>query len=278
MIVKPDFLSHWKTNLLCELLDDRGAPLFLVHLWSHCEKQHAWRFGDMPALRLKAICRASGPADVFEKALVDAGFVARDGDVLVVLKWDEYNAGLIASWTNGSLGGRPPKRGKPKPADNPLETHGLPTDNPAATDGEPIKILTLIEANTPLSPLEGGVSSATDASHRKPKIRKRSAGTVTLAEFLARCKAEGEKAIPEDDPVFETAVKAGIPDAFVDLEWQWFRSQYAANSKRYADWRATFRNAVKGAWGGLWRINADGSCVLTTAGEQLRRICEAEAA
>jgi hypothetical protein len=235
VIVKPDFLSHWKTELLCGLLGDKGAPLFLIHLWSHCEKQHAWRFADMPAVRLKAICRASVPADVFEKALVDAGFVARDGDVLVVLKWDEYNAGLIASWTNGSLGGRPPKRGKLKPADNPPETHGLPTDNPTATVGEPIKILTLIEDKT-LNPTPPNPLVAEGEPEVRRRSRRDSQMTSEMAERFERFygayprkagRAAAEKAFaklsPDDEQI--GAILAALAVAKASREWlkEWLK-------------------------------------------------------
>ncbi|WP_240669225.1 hypothetical protein [Dyella sp. M7H15-1] len=81
-------------------------------------------------------------------------------------------------------------------------------------------------------------------------------------------------AIPEDDPVFAYAKRVGLPIEFVALEWGWFKAKYGQSSKRYTRWPQTFRNAVEGAWGNLWRIGADGSYQLTTQGMQLQRSLE----
>ena len=89
------------------------------------------------------------------------------------------------------------------------------------------------------------------------KSRKREA--VTFAEWTASLPADVD-AIPGDDPVFAYADRVGLPRDFIALEWAWFEAKYSGASKaqRYADWRQTFRNAVEGGWGNLWRVNASG--------------------
>jgi hypothetical protein len=72
----------------------------------------------------------------------------------------------------------------------------------------------------------------------------------TLADWIASLP-DGEMAIPETDPVFQSAERAGLPDEFVALEWAWFKRKYSPTAKRYRDWRQVFRNAVDGAWGSL---------------------------
>ena len=91
--------------------------------------------------------------------------------------------------------------------------------------------------------------------------------------------ADGEEAIPPDDPVFRFAEDAGVPDEMLALAWAWFERTYTGHrkSKRYANWRQVFRNSVEGNWAKAWRFQADGQCVLTSEGEMLRRAIEAEA-
>ncbi|WP_179255540.1 hypothetical protein [Burkholderia sp. HI2714] len=102
--------------------------------------------------------------------------------------------------------------------------------------------------------------------------RKRRQEEVTMAELLDACKAAGEKAIPADDPVYRYAERAGIPDDFLEIAWLEFRERHLDNTaKKYRDWRAAFRNAVRDNWYRLWRY-ADGDCVLTAQGEQAARV------
>jgi hypothetical protein len=84
----------------------------------------------MPTAGLRAQCKCPADAETFEKALIDAGFIARDGDTVTVIGWAEKNASLIAAWRNGGTGGRPKK--------NPAKTHGLATGNPALTQLDPM--------------------------------------------------------------------------------------------------------------------------------------------
>lgn len=125
MIVEPDFADHWKTRMLVDLLDkDEAAPVYLLRLWAHCQTRRQVRFENLPPMALKALCRYPGHPTKLEASLVSSGFVSRDGvGVLTVLKWDEYNAALVANWQNGVKGGRPPKH-------NPPETQEKPTGNP----------------------------------------------------------------------------------------------------------------------------------------------------
>jgi hypothetical protein len=92
-----------------------------------------------------------------------------------------------------------------------------------------------------------------------------------LKTFLSECEARGEDPIPADDAVFDYAKTVGLPHEFVALAWWAFKRKWA--NKRQAGirgWRQTFRNAVEGNWGGLWRADGDG-WVLTTAGIQAQR-------
>lgn len=134
MIIEPDFVDHWKTRLLVGLLgDDELAPIYLIRLWAHCQQRKSSTFESLPTAAIKAICRFQGDAAKLEEALIGSGFAARDGTALCVLGWDEYNASLIANWTNGAKGGRPKKI----PIDKPAETHGLSMGLPEESHGAP---------------------------------------------------------------------------------------------------------------------------------------------
>lgn len=136
MIVDPDFLDHWRTQMLVDMLNDPCAPQYIIRLWGHCQNRRSWVFEGMPVQAAKAICRFPGQADEFEKAMIDCGFLARDGDTLTVVGWDEHNASLIANWTNGSRGGRPKGSGK----ETRKKLTGKPDKNPSANLQETDKI------------------------------------------------------------------------------------------------------------------------------------------
>jgi hypothetical protein len=128
VIIEPDFVDHWKTRLLVGLLaDDELAPIYLIRLWAHCQQRKSSSFTSLPTAGIKAICHYQGSAETLEEALIGSGFVTRDGVALHVIGWDEYNASLIANWTNGSKGGRP--------KNNPPITHGLAMGSPSETHG-----------------------------------------------------------------------------------------------------------------------------------------------
>lgn len=140
MIVDPDFFDHWRTGMVADAIGDPMAAIYIMRLWAHCQRRKSDTFV-MPPAGIKAQCKCPAPADVFEKALIDAGFLARDGDTVTALGWAEQNASLIAAWGNGGKGGRPRNNpsethGKPmgNPADNPAGTHGQPSANPDETD------------------------------------------------------------------------------------------------------------------------------------------------
>lgn len=120
-------------------------------------------------------------------------------------------------------------------------------------------------ADPPATPPPGEV--------RQLQRKTRESGAVSLADWLAAEKSAGRKPIPDDDPVFDYAQKAGIPDEMLSLAWVEFRARYRANPrKRYTDWRAVFRNAVRGNWFKLWFFDETGAYRLTTAGRQAEAV------
>ncbi len=108
MIVELDFLDHWKTRLLSRLLDTETAPLHVIRLWAHCQTRKTNRFADWNPAILSAVCRWNGDAQEFWDAMLQTFCRSEDG-CLIAHQWDEVNAGLICSWSNGAKGGRPKK-------------------------------------------------------------------------------------------------------------------------------------------------------------------------
>ena len=115
-------------------------------------------------------------------------------------------------------------------------------------------------------------------TQKSPWPPRKSGGT--LLEFLAHIKEIGQKAIRDDDPIFEWGQQQELPHAFLQLAWIAFKDKYLDKVNRKTqrtheqlDWRAAFRTEVKRGWLNVWmpdRMRGDG-WKLTTFGEQLRR-------
>lgn len=135
-----------------------------------------------------------------------------------------------------------------------------------------------VKSPSPLqAPSKPRAGAGTGAGESKERDKSRTP-PVTFATWMENLP-EGEDAIPPDDPIFQFAADAGIPDDLLALAWAWFERSYTGSrkAKRYSDWRQVFRNAVEGNWPKVWRFQPDGTCVLTSEGEMLRRALEAEA-
>jgi hypothetical protein len=131
VIVAPDFLDHPKTQMLVAVSGDRTAPLAVLRLWAYCQQRRSDSFEITGGEYFRAICRWEGEGDKLLDAMKQCGFVHLEGKRVTVHQWAEYNARLIAAWTNGAKGGRPPKRR------NQDGTHGLPVVNSTQTRRKP---------------------------------------------------------------------------------------------------------------------------------------------
>lgn len=126
--------------------------------------------------------------------------------------------------------------------------------------------------------------ASTDASTREEKRReeqkkadaaasalvdplKPKTGPVTIDTWID--SLDGVDPIPEGDPVFAYADTVGIPQDLLTLSWLCFVRAHRESGKRQKDWRATYRNAVRGNWYKVWYLNpATGECTLTSNGAQ----------
>lgn len=111
-------------------------------------------------------------------------------------------------------------------------------------------------------------SPASPCADPLPEKRK---PAIQFKTFFAECKAKGEDSIPESDEVFRWATRAGIPVEFLRLAWMEFKDRYGESTKRYRDWRAVFRNAVRDNWYGIWFCDDAGNMSLTSKGRTIQK-------
>ncbi len=141
----------------------------------------------------------------------------------------------------------------------PVETYPKPlqvsTDEPSVNHQEP-----------PVKP--SAMPKAISAS----KSEKKKSSPISLPTWLNDCEASGVDPIPEDDPVFEFAESAGISLDLISLAWSEFKVRHGDGSKRQKDWRATFRNAVRGNWFKIWFVGNDGLVQLSSQGRTLQMV------
>ena len=195
MIIEPDFLDHWKTRLLMRLLDTDAAPNYVIRLWSHCQTRKTNIFPEWSPVILSSVCRWPGDADLFWSAMLQTFCRVEDGH-LVAHQWDEVNAGLIASWSNGGKGGRPKK-----PTGNPQKTHGLPTGYPQVNP----------EPNQVNPQLTHGV---TDREEKIEKIENTPAPKSPSVRFQK----------PTAEELTAEAIKIGLPLPEVDKFLNYYES------------------------------------------------------
>lgn len=129
------------------------------------------------------------------------------------------------------------------------------------------------KTNPPISPNGGDATTPESAKDDRASRRK---PAVTIDTFIEQCKAAGEDAIPESDPVFGWATKAGLPHEFLRLCWREFVTRHREGEKRQKDWRATFRRCVRDNWYRLWYLDEKGYG-LTTQGRSAEKVHAATA-
>jgi len=211
--------------MVADAIGDPMAPIYILRLWAHCQVRKSDRFV-MPTAGLKAQCKCPADAQVFEQALIDAGYLQREGEIVIVLGWAEANASLLAAWENGAKGGRPKKnRDKThgKPTGNPAVAHGLPGANPDETDKSREE-----KNSSSLRSEEGAQRRRRDPAPTTPE----DVDAQVWADWLALRKAK--KA-----PVTDTVIKAARSEAVdAGITFEAFLSIWCARGSQglQADW------------------------------------------
>ncbi len=208
----------------------------------------------------------------FSEAMRDIGWLVEDGDGLGAPDYEEHNGpnakrrALDASRKGRARGSKSDNEPPPDPPEERTTVRST-SGNVSASDADNLRNREekkREESNTPLPP-EGGSGPGKEPVRPKAPL-------VGLQSWLATVKALGQKPVPEADPVFAYAAEVGIPDDFLRLAWLEFRHRYTQpDAKRYRDWRAVFRKAVRGNWLKLWYADQAGQYALTTVGIQAQR-------
>lgn len=101
----------------------------------------------------------------------------------------------------------------------------------------------------------------------------------TLANFLANCREQHVKPVPDDHAIRTWAADAGITDEMLQIAWVAFKERYTEDAqykgKRYKDWAGTFANSVKDSWFGLWFASEAGGVQWSSKGLQRKQVLDA---
>lgn len=252
---------------LCDICDCGEAQIVggLYWLWATAD-QHT-QDGLMPGLTLRQINRKTGIQN-FAEALCEIGWIEDLTSSVVINRFEEHNGASAkrrAADAQRKANSRNPSA--PSPEDD-----QQPSDKATGN----VFILSASDADT-LRTIEGQIAPNCGAREREreesntPHTPRGGKGAVCLKTWADATRANGEKLIPDDDPVFAYAAEVGIPDDFMALAWVEFKHRYAQpGAKRYKDWRSVFRKAVRGNWLKLWALDGD-TYRLTTVGHQASR-------
>ena len=120
---------------------------------------------------------------------------------------------------------------------------------------------------TPSSSSSSSSSIGEAASQPTPPTKR-----ITLATYLANCKASGKKPIPDDHFIRQYAKDAGIADDMLQVNWEAFKARYVGDKKLYSDWPRVFATSVKERWFKLWYPGDDGMAAWTSTGLQEKQV------
>jgi hypothetical protein len=248
-----------RVSCLCDLTGCAEAPVIggLYWLWATADDHSA--DGVMLGLTPAGITRKTGVANL-GAALVKIGWIEEIEGGIRIFRFDDHN-GASAKSRAQTAKRVASHRGNASVTHTTLhEEHATVTGALAREDKSKSKEV------PPIPPKGGNGPEETGAG--KPKRK----AAIAFQTFLDDCRSRGEKAVPDEDPVFTYADETGIPIEFLRLHWLEFKERYTApDAKRYKDWRSVYRKSVRGCWFKLWYLRADGECGLTTQGEQAKR-------
>ncbi len=136
-----------------------------------------------------------------------------------------------------------------------------------------------VEADHRLVLLRGGEEAVIDGVVIVSMQDDGTSSAVTFKTFLERCKTSGEPAIAGYEPMVRYVEEAKLPTEFAQLCWDEFKRRHlpggGRETKRQADWRRTFLNALQGGWFKLWWSPEPGRYELTSAGLQAKTVLDA---
>lgn len=115
-------------------------------------------------------------------------------------------------------------------------------------------------------------------NHKEPSVnpkKTRAKTSLSLFDWLAKCKEKNERPIPTDHAVYVYADKIGLPDEFVKITWVEFRNYFLENpDKKQKDWRMHFSNFIRANYLKIWYTDESGQFKLTSRGLQAKKAME----
>ena len=142
----------------------------------------------------------------------------------------------------------------------------------SGSEKNPIKVGEISDLGSEKNPTNKVINISSNKNNKS--LAK--SGEKTFSEWAKEVTEKGEKLIPDDNHIFDTAQKMGIPDDYLFLAWHVFKDYYTSdNLKKYKDWRIVFSKAIKGDWLKLWAFNREGQCYLTPKGKMHQNAIEA---
>lgn len=247
--IKPGFFRNAE---LVELSYE--ARLLFIGLWTIADRDG--RLEDRPKqIKMELFPADSLDCDAILKSLEEIGMIARY----------EIGGKRYLQVINFLKHQNPHKdeRASTIPA---INEHCASTVQTPCKDDATSEVVGLIPDSLLLNPESIPHSPQTGASDVE---QKKKSSPIALQTYLDRCKAENQKPIPENDPVFDYTDKVGIPEEWLRLHWTVFKKRHTeSSSKRQRDWCQKFRNSVEGNWYKIWYIGANGVCKLSSTGQQ----------
>lgn len=95
MIVEPDFVHHWKTELLRSLLEEPTGEAYVIRFWSFCQLRKEWVFPELSRKMLAGIVRWQGDLDKLWDAFIRSGFLEETEEGWRAHEWDEVNSDVV---------------------------------------------------------------------------------------------------------------------------------------------------------------------------------------
>lgn len=239
--IKPEFPQSESVGRLT-----RDARLLFIELWPICDDHGRTRAAS------RMLASTLFPYDDDARDLIDSwldeleqvGCIRRyEVDGLQYLE--------ICNWLNHQKIDKPSKPQFPEPSESPRGSSRA-LGEPSGLEGK------------------GKEGKGGEGSESSPRGKSKKA-EQTLPEWVMSLP-DAEEIISESDPIYDWALKVGIPRTWIGVAWFAFEGKYGENPKKYADWRAVFRTAVRADWLKLWRQDTQGrGWALTTAGQMAER-------
>ncbi len=258
--VRTNLWDDTRVNQLVELTDTQEATVIggLYWIWATAD-EHS-EDGTLPGMSLSGIDRKTGIKG-FANAMVTVGWISANDDGVTIIRFDEHN-GASAKSRAQTAKRVATHKANGKVTQGPLPEHDLTVSSALPRED---KRREEVKATTPIPP-PGTVE----------QIEKKERAAISLKTYMAECKAQGAKPIPDEDPVFDYANDVGVTNEILALHWSEFRARYTLEgAKRYKAWRVVFGKSVRGNWFKLWYFDQAGLCTLTTAGVQAKHLAEA---